>query len=411
MKNIGTLIKKDFSIIFSDPYSIVFMLLLPLVIAFVAQTVFSPKKNSGFVIPVAFVDKDQSNISGFFSGAIDNDKMKDNFNFIKMTEEEGKKAIEENEIAGIFIIPKGFEDNFFNGKKCNLTLITNPARTISSGVLEDIFSILTDAMDGIRLMFKDELKTIHGMEDFDSIKLLALTKIGYDKVESLKDVVFKNRLEFVKEKKEKDKKSIKQSMAIYFLPGMAFMTILFVIAGFFKRLIEEVEEMTVTRILASPTTSKEILLAKIIYTILICFLVQVVLWTVAIPLFKINIVDYLKFFNGVIYMILTGTVFITLIYSIPIKSKAVEAISSVLIIIVCLLSGIFVTPHTLPQAVAKIINKSPFYFPIKTITNACGIPETGLSLNNQLVFLFSLALVLIFSIILFNRKINKIAKG
>lgn len=409
MSIIKNLLKKDFKLLINDPVSLAFMLLLPLVISLVAQTVFAPKKNAGFVIPIAFVDQDKSDLSRFFSGAMDNDRMKDNFNFIKMTEAEGNKAIEENEIAGVFIIPKGFEENFFNGEKCGFKLIKNPARALSVGILEDVFTIATDGLDGARVLFKDEIKTIYKMNDFNAIKLLALTKIAYDKIESMKDIVMENRLEFVKE--EKKEESVSQSMAIYFLPGMAFMTTMFVIAGFFKKLIEEIESMTVTRILVAPVSSSQILIAKFIYTILTIIVVQAVLWFIAVPLFKINILDYSLFIKGIIYMTLTATVFIATLYSIPFKAKAVEAMSSVSIIVICLVSGIFITPHTMPSAISKIINKSPFYFPIKSITSACGTPETGLSLTNQLIFISFILVLGFISLLLFKNKINRIAKG
>jgi len=406
---ITNLIKKDLKLLISDPLSLLFMLFLPIVISLVAQTVFSPKKTSGFVISVAFVDQDKSPLSDFLSGAFANDKMKDYFNFIKMTEKEGITAIENNEIGGMFIITKGFEKKFFNGEKCNLTLITNPARTISTGILEDVFSIMTDMLDGSRVLFKDELKTVYNMDGFNSIKLLELTKIGYDKIQAMKGIVLENRLEF--EKEEKTKKGVTQSMGIYFLPGMAFLTIMFVVAGFFKKLVQETEEMTITRILASSANSSHILIAKFLFILIAIISVQIILWLFAVPMFHINVLNYFLFAKGIFFMAALGTIFLALIYSIPLKARAIEAISSVLIIVVCLLGGIFITPHTLPNSISKIMNLSPFYFPIKIMNSSFGLTETGISMTNQLIFVAALIGIGIAALYLFRNKINKIAKG
>jgi len=409
LSKIVNLVKKDLKLLVNDPLSLLFMILLPISISLVAATVFSPKKTNSFTIPVGYVDNDNSALSDFLAGAFANERMKEFFHFVKLSEEEGKKQIEENKIAGMIVIPKGFEDGFFNGKKVSLKLVTNPAREISTGILEDVFSIMTDMLDGVRVLFKKELKTVYGMKEFNSIKLLELTKIGYDKIQDMKDIVLTNRLEFVKEKSKE--KSFSGSIAIYFLPGMAFMTIMFVVAGFFKTLMEEIETMTVVRILVAPVNSSQILIAKFLYSLVAILFVQIVLWIIAIPLFNIHIFSFFLLIKGVLLMAFTGTVFLALIYSVPLKATVIESIVSVVIILVCLFGGIFITPHTMPGKVASIINLSPFYFPIKLINSAFGVSEKGIMTDNQILFAVGLVVVGGIALYMFKNKINKLVKG
>jgi ABC-type polysaccharide/polyol phosphate export permease len=169
--------------------------------------------------------------------------------------------------------------------------------------------------------------------------------------------------------------------------------------------------MTISRILIAPVNSSHILTAKFLYSSFAILVVQVVLWVIAIPVFNIHVFDFVQFFKGVLLMVITGTIFLAFVYSLPFKATIIESISSVIIILVCLFGGIFITPHTLPGNIAGIINLSPFYFPVKLINSAFGVTEKGILFNNQLLFVSGLAVICLITFKMFKNKINKLVKG
>ena len=196
-----------------------------------------------------------------------------------------------------------------------------------------------------------------------------------------------------------------------FLPGIAFMSILFVLSAVFKRQSEELENGMTNRILLSPATLNQLLSATLLYSLLMVFLIQVVLWLVSIPLFHLKLFSGFLLFKGMVYMSLLATLLNAVLYSLPMKLRAIEALSSIVIILVCLLSGLLVSPLMMPGGLRSMVSKSPFYTPVEVITKAFTDKVFPMITSTDGIFVGSILVLLFLSLLVFRFKINRHRAG
>ncbi|NOY24058.1 MAG: ABC transporter permease [Acidobacteria bacterium] len=405
------LLKKDFRRLAKDPLSLLLLLALPIVITLIARSVFSPSSGVKLVIPVAVVDQDQTTLSEILTGTLTNPKMAALFDVHKIPLKKAEKQLHDDELAGIFVIPKGFTNQFVNQKPASLKLTTNPARMISTGILQSTFEILTDLLDSVRELFPEQIKVLSEQKTLDMAEIFDIGRSAMDKILKEKDLL-KFPVTFEKEKgKEKEATSSNSGIILAFLPGIAFMSILFVLSAIFKRQSEELENGITNRILVSPTTLNQLLSGTLAYSLLMVFLIQVVLWLVSIPLFHLQVFHSLLLFKGMIYMSLLATLLNAALYSLPMKLSSIEAMSSIVIITVCLLSGLLVSPLIMPGGLRGIVSSSPFYTPVRVIIHAFISKGFPLFSSGDLIFTGSILVLLFLSFLMFRSKINRHRAG
>ncbi len=405
------LLKKDFRRLAKDPLSLLFLLALPIVITLIARSVFSPSAGVKFVVPLAVVDQDQTTLSEFIVETLANKKMNELFDIHSIPLKEAKQKLHDNELAGIFVIPKGFTHQFTNQLPASLELTTNPAREISTGILQSTFEILTDLLDGVRELFPEEIKQLSEMNTMDMETLFQLGRSAMDRILKEKDLL-KFPVTFEKEKgKEKETGSSNNGIILAFLPGIAFMSILFVLSAVFKHQSTELENGMTNRILVSPATLNQLLTATLIYSLSMVFLIQVVLWLVSIPLFHLQLFNSFLLLKGMVYMALLATLLNAVLFSLPMKLRAIEAFSSIIIILVCLLSGLLVSPLIMPGGLRSMVSKSPFYIPVEVITRSFTNKSFPLLTSNDAVFTGSILALLFLSLLMFRSKINRHRAG
>lgn len=409
-----TLLSRDFRRIRQDPITILFLLALPLVITLVARSVFAPGGETKFVVPMAYVDQDDTVLTGFLNGMLQNEQMGETFHVEKLTLDIATQKLRDNEIAGIFVVPEGFTTSYSTGKPAQLRLITNPARPISSMILKSTFGILTELLDGIREAFPDLVGMLGRQENIELDQVFTMGKDAMDRIQERKDQIFQFPFTFeTAEKTEDDDSGVSGDvgMVIAFMPGMAFMAVLFVIASVFRKFTRDLEEGLVRRMLASPATLNQLLMALVIQCIVLVAGIQLVLWIAALAIFKLALFNSWALIQGVLYMALLATLLNAAVYMLPFNQRVVEAVSSIVIILVCLFSGLLVSPFMMPPGIRMIIEKSPFYLPVKNIMNAfLEAGSVGTLQENALMFA-GLGVLLILAMMMFRFTIVRYRKG
>ena len=408
------LLTRDFKRILQDPITILFLLALPLVITLVARSVFAPGGETRFVVPLAYVDQDDTVLTGFLDGMMRNDQMRENFDVEKMELDAATERLKDNEIAGIFIVPEGFTEMYTAGRNAELRLITNPARPISSMVLESTFGILTELLDGLREAFPDLVGLLGSENELEMDRLFELGKTAMDRIQDRREQIFQFPFTFETaeaEEKEDAGGSADAGMVIAFMPGMAFMAVLFVIAAVFRKFTRDLEDGLVRRMLATPATLNQLLLSLVIQCLLLVAAIQILLWLAALFLFDLQLLHLWALIQGILYMALMATLLNAAVYMLPFNQRVVEAVSSIVIIMVCLFSGLLVSPLMLPAGIRAIIEKSPFYLPVKNIMNAfMEAGSVGTLKENALMF-GGLAVLLVLAMFMFRITITRYRKG
>ena len=411
---IRVLLTRDFKRILQDPITILFLLALPLVITLVARSVFAPGGKTSFVVPLAYVDQDETVLTGFLDGMMQNEEMRKTFDVTKMDLEPARARLRDNEIAGILVVPAGFTSAYTGGEKAQLKLITNPARPISSMVLESTFGVLTELLDGLREAFPDLIGMLGEDKEIELGPLFEMGKTAMDRIEARRDQIFQFPFTFKTAKREQKEDSAVSGdvgMVIAFMPGMAFMAVLFVIASVFRKFTRDLEEGLVRRMLATPATLNQLLFSLVLQCLILVASIQIILWLASLFIFDLQVVHMWALVQGILYMALMATLLNAAVYMLPFRQRVVEAVSSIAIILVCLFSGLLVSPMMMPPGIRALIERSPFYLPVKNIINAFLESGTLGSLKENAVMFGGLVVLLLLAMLMFRFTIMRYRKG
>jgi len=112
-----------------------------------------------------------------------------------------------------------------------------------------------------------------------------------------------------------------------------------------------------------------------------------------------------------VYMSLLATLLNAALFSLPMKLRSIEAFSSIVIILVCLLSGLLVSPLIMPGGLRSMVSKSPFYTPVEVLTRSFTNKIYPFFTSSDAIFTGSILVLLFLSLLLFRSKINRHRTG
>jgi len=409
---IRVFLEKDWRRVRRDPLTIILLLLLPVMIALITRSVFSSgSRPVQFVVPMALVDEDRTPLTGFLDGALSNEQVKQIFDVRKLDRQQAMAAIQDNQLAGALIVPKGFTEAYLHQQPCELLLITNPARPVSSNILNQTFSILTDLLDTVRELFPDLLRLTDTDKPANAFHLLG---DAADRIADLSPILF--QLPFSVEsapstETKTDAPSAGIVMTLAFIPGLGFMVGLFIVSSVFRRFSEELFRGVVHRMLISPVPSRTVLAALMVYACLLVMTMQAVLWLITVPLFRIPVYHPQLLVLGLLQMGLLATVLNGFLYALPIKHRAVEALTSVVTMLVCLFSGLLVSPLFMPVGIRSLVSHSPFYRPVESMINACLKEAPAMNWGREFIVLAVLMVLMLLAGALFHWKMARVLAG
>ncbi len=147
-------------------------------------------------------------------------------------------------------------------------------------------------------------------------------------------------------------------MLPFVLPGMMCFWVMFLGQGPFQEVLYEKESHILARILASPVTTSQFILAKMLRCFLLCGLVLLALALVTALLFGIHWGNPFKLACVVAACALSITGLHALIYSVARTREQANVMSSVILMILAMLGGNMFPFENLPammQAIGRVI--------------------------------------------------------
>jgi ABC-2 type transport system permease protein len=139
MKTLGVLLLKDLRRAWRNPVSWLVFLAIPLVITALIGLVFGPKSNDTSLgrIKFALVDEDNSALTRFLRGAINQGKGGEHLDPVFLGRAEALQQIQDDKLSAMVVIPAGFTRDYLRTTNVvSLELVKNPAQSIYPAVLE-----------------------------------------------------------------------------------------------------------------------------------------------------------------------------------------------------------------------------------------------------------------------------------
>ncbi|MCX6557389.1 MAG: ABC transporter permease [Candidatus Aminicenantes bacterium] len=275
MSRTTLIIKNDIKRRLRAPLATVLFMIIPFAMTALIGMIFDPGSGTETKLPpikVLLVDKDQNLASKFLIGAFDQKQLKEMFQATTVSEAEGEKLMKKGKASAMIIIPEHFSEDLADQKLSRLVVVKNPAEEFLPDVVEEFANTMAVGLSGVAQVFADELKII---------KLVGNSSLETLSIAELAPLLEMSRIKIMAVKKYlspllvglKTSTIAKPGQAppiqgfnifAYILPGMLIMFMLFIIEAFMREIQNERADGKIRRMMFSPLTTRELVLARIV---------------------------------------------------------------------------------------------------------------------------------------------------
>ena len=216
---------------------------------------------------VLLVDQDDSALSNLLSGAAT--QAGGLMSLEEVDLEEGRARIDAGEASALLIVPAGFQQAVLEETAIELTLVTNPAQRILPGIVEEVLEVMIEGSFYLQRLFGEPLRQIAegpgSDETFDSATVAAIAADINDRITGLETSLFPPVLtvEFTTDSAEDQDEEPGFDFGQLFLPGLLFMSILFIAEGAAADIWTEREAGTLRRVVTAPQSLATFLAGKL----------------------------------------------------------------------------------------------------------------------------------------------------
>jgi len=250
-----------------DPLALALWLGIP----FAILTLLSLAFGGGEATPQArllVADEDQSLVSGLLAGALGQGQLAELIQVEEVTPEEGRKRIGEGDGSALLLIPPEFGDAVLTSQPTRLTLLTNPAQSILPGILEEVLSLLVDAVFYLQRLAAEPLSTFSGGPPDGAAtfpdQVVSSTSVEINQlVDGVSEYLFPPLLSVSVEVEEPEgQKTL--NLGTLFFNSMFFLAILFIAQGMSDDFWVEKRQGTLMRSLTTPHGVTSLLAGKML---------------------------------------------------------------------------------------------------------------------------------------------------
>ncbi len=287
MKKILLIAARDLRLAFRDRAAIILMLaapfLLTLGMALVTGRLASPGGASGLSnIPVLIINRDGESLGNALVETFQSDELDELLDARVVEDEEAaRRAVDEDEVAGLVIIPTGFTQNVIPpqgvmidtaAEPVKLILYANPARPTSSAIIETILREFISRVEEGRVMgmvsvfqmlTSGALSPAEAQAYGDEMRRLFQSDQD-EEAGALEETGSLN----LKVIGAPEQENVQFDVMAYMAPGMALLFLMFTVTYGGRSFLAERRQRTLQRMLISPTALSQVLAGKMLGTYL-----------------------------------------------------------------------------------------------------------------------------------------------
>ncbi|NNE44653.1 MAG: ABC transporter permease [Gemmatimonadetes bacterium] len=387
--------RKDWRRQLRDPAGLAMWIGLPLLVGLLMTLVSGGKDGPEPQAYLLVADQDDSLLSGFLLGALSQDAAGGIITAESVTEEEGRARIARGDGDAFLLIPEGFADALLREEPVTLELVKNPAQSILPEIIDEVLSFLPDAAFYLQRVLGDELRDIADAVEGDGADGDG-TDEGTPEVEDafVSDVAVRinrtvNRIESTlfppviqlevttgemddaagadgdaadaatgaaaPDAESDDAPSI----ALLFLPGLLFMSMLFMAQGLSQDLWKERSLTTLRRVAVAPRPITTFFAGKVLGAAGLMTLVATIAMTVAffyfeLPFRILPLAVAWAVFSGLLLFVILSVIVLH-----ASSEKAAGILSTALIFPLMMIGGSFFPFEVMPEGMAAIGRLTP----------------------------------------------------
>jgi ABC-type Na+ efflux pump permease subunit len=265
-----TAASKDLRRRLADPTALLIWIGVPILIGGLIRLV-----SGGGGVPKAhllLVDRDSSFVSKFAAGAGRQAGASQFLDIEEVTLEEGQRRIDEGDGTALVVIPAGFEDAVLNETPTEITLITNPAQRILPRIVEEGLRITAEAAFYVQRLFGEPIREIaaargQGAAPADDL-VAALGRSFNQRIGRVRSTLLPPVIK-LETKTESDRSATTSGFGTLFMPGLLFMSLLFMANGMSLDVWVEKERGTLRRTMTTPQRLASFLAGKLVASLVL----------------------------------------------------------------------------------------------------------------------------------------------
>ena len=272
-------------------------------------------------------------------------------------QKEGRRRVDRGDASALLVVPKGFQDAFFQSRPVQLRLVTNPAQQILPNIIQETLSMVVDGgfyfqrLGGLPL--RALASGLRPSDDMVAQVSVAFSRLGRSLAKYISPPLIGLELQVTAEKAEN------QNVAAIFLPTMLFMGLLFIGNAHALDIWKEQLWGTLRRLASTPASLAAFLGGRLISLALILCAVALVgvvgmRWFAHVPVASVPL--------ATLWLVLSGSAFYLLLVVIAVHAsgqRAASVIGNLVVFPLALLGGSFFPFEMMPDWMAAIGRFTP----------------------------------------------------
>jgi ABC-type multidrug transport system permease subunit len=356
---------KDLRRRLADPTALLLWIGLPLLVGVLLGLIGGTGGGPAVKAHLLVVDQDDTLASRLVTGAGGQARLSTFLQLEAVTLEEGHRRIQAGDASALLIIPKGFQDGVLKEQSTELTLITNPAQQILPQILEEGLRMLAEAAFYAQRLFGAPLRAmaaeqedVTGDDGFPSDEAVAAISRSINQILRRVDAALLPPVMSLEIKTEAERSRTVDFGAIM-LPGLLFMSVLFMANGMSLDVWIEKERGTLRRTVSTPQRLGAFLAGKMAAAVVLIAVVAIVALALGVWLFNI---EPLRVPLALLWACYAGAAlfcFFVLIQVSASSARAAGVASQMVVLPLMMIGGSFFPFEAMPEWMARIGRWTP----------------------------------------------------
>jgi ABC-type multidrug transport system permease subunit len=366
---------KDLKRHLRDPLEIATWLGIPLLIGLMIILATGGKSGPRPQAHLLVADEDDSFLSGMLVGALSQETAGGLIRAENVEKLGGIERIEKGEATALLIIPNGFGDALLLEEPSVLKLITNPSQQILPKIVEESLSMLLDGVFYLHRVVGDDLRTFAGgpapgSDTFSDLQIsnfsVKVNRLAARLSDYLNPLLIQVESK-IQEEEEESENNV--SAGALFLPGILFMSLLFMALAISADLWQEKEQRTLLRMVVSPQSVKSFVLGKLLTGAIFMLIISSVTLIIGYSYFSLAAATLPL---AVLWAVLSGTMLTTLLMLIQLfasSQRGGNILTMALIFPLMMVGGNFFPFEAMQSWMAAIGKMTPNGYALEQLKN------------------------------------------
>lgn len=339
-----------------DPVGLFMWIGIPLLIGGMLTAVSGGRSGPRPQAHLLVADVDGSFLSRLFVGSLD--RMGGMIRTESVGLEDGKVRMAQGDATALLTIPEGFGAAVLQEKPATLELLTNPSQTILPRIVEETMSVFVEGTFYLHRLVGEDLRDFaagppDGATVFPDQRIAEFSMKVNQLVARIRGYLFPPtiRVETVAAVDSEETETV-ASVALLFLPGILFMSLLFMAQGLSIDLWRERDEKTLRRVAVSPQTLLSFLLGKLLSGAGVMLLVILIALSVGYAFFGLSIATFPL---ALVWALVSGAFLMQMMTVIQVHSasqRAGSVVTMILIFPMMMVGGSFFPFEAMPAGMA-----------------------------------------------------------